>query len=491
MRIDQKAMPIVEAVRAHQARERVSLHVPGHKAGQGLSEELAAYVGHVGRLDITELPGADDLHHPTGPILAAQQLAAAAWGAQETYFLVGGSTVGNLAAILTAVGPGDLAIVARNAHQSIWSALELAGAQIVPVFPEVQGGVAGALSLATVEQALSHFPSCKTLIVTSPTYYGAASDLAAIVKLAHQNDVLVIVDEAHGAHFSFHADLPTSAVQVGADLVIHSAHKMLGAFTQSGLLHVCGERVDRSRLKKWLRTLQSSSPSYLLLASIDSARQQMATQGKQMLSNTLAALRSAKMRVIEKRPGLIVEVAPVGFADPFKWVLDAGRLQRTGFEVERLLRERFGVYVELATERHVLFVWTYASTHRDMEMVVEALLAIGEGISSVTSPVDLTTHTQQVVTHPLVLHNLGQRVLHEVEGALQDAIGHVVADAIVPYPPGIPYVLPGETLTAETAQVLLQHHAAQQRIDGLLEQNPPRIRYYLEAAEEQGGEAVS
>ncbi len=489
--IEQKAMPLVEAVHAHQARERVSLHVPGHKAGQGLAQELAAYARHMGRLDVTELPGVDDLHHPTGPILVAQRLAAAAFGADETYFLVGGSTVGNLAAILTAIRPGDLVVVARNAHQSVWSGLELAGAQIVPIFPEMDSGIAGPVTLATVEQALRKFPTCKALIITSPTYFGTASELAPIVQLAHAKNLVVIVDEAHGAHLAFHAELPKSAVHVGADLIVHSTHKMLGAFTQTALLHVNGSQVDRSALRKWLRILQSSSPSYLLLASVDSARQQMATEGEQLLSWTMTALQSARERLAKRLPGLIVDPVRRELNDPFKWVLDAHRIHVTGFALEHLLRERFGIYAELATARHVLFVWTYASSQRDMDLVVEALCEVEKDLPKADYPILNIMQSREVAEHPIALHNLAQRFPREVEGPLRDAIGHVVTEALTPYPPGIPYVLRGEVLTVETAQLLLEFYTAEQRIDGLLDRSEPCVRYFVEAAEQKGGEAVS
>lgn len=489
--VDQKKIPILEAVRAHQALERVSLHVPGHKAGQGLGSAIGAYARHMGRLDVTELQGVDDLHHPTGPILEAEQLAAAAWGVEETHFLVGGSTVGNLVAILTAVRPGDLVVVARNAHQSVWSGLELAGAKIVPVFPEVESGLAGPVAFSTIQHALQRYPTCKVLILTSPTYFGTASDLVSIVDLAHKNNIVVIVDEAHGAHLAFHSDLPPSAVQVGADLIIHSAHKMLASFTQSGLLHVNGPRVDRDQVRKWLRTLQSSSPSYLLLASVDSARQQMAIEGEQLLSFVMVALQHAKERVALAVSDLLVTPIQPAFQDPFKWVLDATRIHKTGFLLESLLRERFGIYAELATERHVLFVWTYASTQRDIDLVVEALLQVVKESPIEDVPIYQGEYKQKVAVSPIALYNLSQQVSHIVKGTLEEAVGHIVAESLIPYPPGIPYVLPGEVLTAETVQLLLEFHAWNQRIDGLLDEDPPSIRYYVDVVKEQGGEAVS
>ncbi len=229
-----------------------------------------------------ELPELDNLFAPEGVILQAQQLSAEAFGADRTWFLANGSTSGVVAAILATCGPGDKIVLPRNVHQSAVSGLVLSGAIPIFITPEYDPtfDIAHSITPTAVSEALARHPDAKAVMMVYPTYYGVCGDIAAIAHIAHQHNIPLLVDEAHGPHFTFHPDLPISALAAGADLTVQSTHKVLSALTQAAMLHTQGMRVDNDRLSKALQLVQSTSPSYLLLASLDVARYQMATQGK-------------------------------------------------------------------------------------------------------------------------------------------------------------------------------------------------------------------
>jgi arginine decarboxylase len=280
--LNQTQTPILAILKASGARDHAPFYAPGHKRGRGASPQLQNLLGlQALRVDLPELPELDNLFAPEGVIQEAQTLAAEAFGAEQTYFLANGSTCGIEAAILATCGPGDKIIVPRNAHRSVIAGLVLAGA--MPVFVEPQYapelGLVLGISADAIASALHRHPDTRAVLVVSPTYHGICSDIAAIAHLAHAHHLPLLVDEAHGAHFGFHPHLPSTALGQGADLVVQSTHKLLGALTQASMLHTQGHRINRSRLQAALQLTQSTSPSYLLLASLDAARHQMATGG--------------------------------------------------------------------------------------------------------------------------------------------------------------------------------------------------------------------
>ncbi|MHB1684807.1 MAG: aminotransferase class I/II-fold pyridoxal phosphate-dependent enzyme [Bacilli bacterium] len=484
----QKATPILDALLRHWEKERVSVHVPGHKAGQGLPDALADYARCFARLDATELPGLDDLHAPRGAIRQAEQLAARAWGSDSTFFLVGGSTAGNLAAILATLHPGDQVVVPRNAHQSVWHGLKLARAHAIVVTPEpTPYGVPGAVPPERIARALEEFPRAAAIVVISPTYHGITSDLPAIVRLGHACNIPVIVDEAHGAHLSFHPQLPISGVQAGADIVVQSAHKMLSALTQTALLHLNGARVDPGRLRDWLRVVQSSSPSYLLLASLDCARAELAALGEELIGEAIQRLTVASGQIEAVLPGLINAGVDGARQDPFKWTVAASRLGMSGYETERLLRERFGIYAELAHEHHVLFAWSYANTQRDVDAVSEALrmLALEGRTEQAPANADMeiaeNLFSDAALSEPILI-DMQEDFSSAVKTVpLRRAAGRRMAQSLTPYPPGIPCVLPGETLSQSVSELILRMLDQGVRVDGLadsdsMDPTEPKVR---------------
>lgn len=478
-------MPLIEALIQAQGRERVSGHMPGHKGGRALPPVIARHAGAFAAWDVTELPGTDDLYAPTGPLREAQSLAARAFGSDGTLFLVGGSTAGMLASILALLRPGEKALVARDSHQSVWHALELADARAVPLWPAAvsAGGLtfSGTVTGTTLERALARHPDARCLIVTSPTYFGFAADLRELAAIAHAAGVAVIVDEAHGAHLPFHPDLPESALAAGADVVVHSAHKMTAALTQTAFLHWQGKRVDPRRLLAKLRLVQTSSPSYLLLASLDAVRSQLAVEGEKLLADALQALEQGADRMRRRLPGVLVLPEPAqtraaGWRmafDPFKWTLDARALNLSGYGLQAELCER-GVAAELSDACRVLFLWSYATCARDLERLVDALEEIAAKAPPVRPTADVDDGSQTAGVRGAGCADAGDfpeiacrepRASRRV--ALQEAVGYRLAEPLTVYPPGIPLVLRGETLSADMAVRVAADRRADVRIDGL------------------------
>ena len=376
--------PLVDSLRALAHQPDAAFYAPGHKRGQGISPLLADLLGKsVFQADLPELPELDNLFAPEGAIEEAQQLAAEAFGAKKTWFLVNGSTCGVIAAILGTCGSGDKIILPRNIHQSAIAGLVLSGA--IPIFinpaydPEVD--LVYSITPEAVESALKQHPDAKAVMMLYPTYQGICGNIEAIAQLVHQHSIPLLVDEAHGAHFTFHPDLPPSALSAGADLVVQSTHKVLGAMTQASMLHIQGLRIDPQRISKALQLLQSTSPSYLFLASLDAARQQMALHGKKLMTRTLQLAEEARIR-LSQISGLSV-LEPFSQATPGFMTLDRTRLTvnitqlgLSGFEADEILHQQLGVTAELPMLQHLTFIITIGNTAADIEKLVQAFTAL-------------------------------------------------------------------------------------------------------------------
>ncbi|WP_088894192.1 aminotransferase class I/II-fold pyridoxal phosphate-dependent enzyme [Leptolyngbya ohadii] len=368
---DQSDTPLLTALHEAAQRDRAVFHTPGHKQGQGSPSRLAQRVGAATlQADLPELPELDNLFAPEGAIEAAQNLAAEAFGAAQTYFLANGSTCGIEAAILAVCQPGDKIILPRNAHQSAIAALILSGAIPIWIKPvaDPTWGIAHSVTPAAIQDAIDRHPNAKAVLIVSPTYYGVCANLEAIAQITHTHNLPLIVDEAHGAHFAFHPDLPLPALQAGADIAIQSTHKTLSALTQAAMLHIQENRIERDRLQRALQLVQSTSPNYLLLASLDAARQQMATAGKELWSQTIALVEQVRHQ-IRQIPGIrLLEaeaVTELGFPalDPTRITIDLSNLGISGFEADEILHQQFGVTAELPGLTTLTFILTFGNTH--------------------------------------------------------------------------------------------------------------------------------
>lgn len=411
--------------------------------------------------DLPELPELDNLFAPSGVIQAAQALAAQTFGAEQTWFLANGSTSGVMAAILATCHLGDKIILPRNVHQSAISGLVLSGAMPIFVNPVYDPNLdlAHCVTPEAIATALTAHPDAKAVMIVSPTYLGVGGDVAAIAQVCHAHRLPLLVDEAHGAHFGFHPALPLSAMQAGADVAIQSTHKTLSALTQAAMLHAQGGLVDRDRLTKALALVQSTSPNYLLLASLDAVRHQLALHGPALMQHTLDLAATARSRLAHI-PQLSV-LSPQAVPSPGFFALDRTRLTVIvsdlgidGFTADEWLNHH-GVVAELPTLNQLTFIISLGNTEADIERLVQALewlTAAQEKRGKVRE-----AQMQLVPFNQTAAPSLSPRDAFFATTEtlfLEQAIHCISAELICPYPPGIPVLMPGERITASAIATL-------------------------------------
>jgi arginine/lysine/ornithine decarboxylase len=456
--LDQTRAPFFDSLVTTRQRSPLSFHMPGHKFDPELLPELTDFFGAgVFTGDLNEaVPTIDYLHAATGPLVEAQQLAAAAVGADHTFFLINGSTVGNQAMLIAAVRDGQKVIITRAAHRSVYAGLILSGATPIYIMPRVHPLVHFplAVEVGAMQARLEEHPDAVAIHVTSPNYYGYLSDIEGLVELAHAHDIPLLVDEAHGAHLRFHPDLPPSAVGLGADAVVQSPHKTLGAITQAAWLHLNGERISFTLLQYLVAILQSSSPNVMFTSSLDVARRQMALHGKQLLDRTLELAQRARA-AIRAIPGLWCYgedlVGDYGIAeyDPTKLVIRVTDTGLTGKEFAAELWSRFNLTVEFADPWQLICSITIADTPDRIERLIGALRAVAlDQRGSATLRADRV----ELIPPPLpqLILNPRQATFRSARRVpLSEARDEVCAEQVIPYPPGIPLLMPGEVISAE------------------------------------------
>lgn len=452
----QRSLPLVAAVAARAGRRSGRWHVPGHK-GQAIEPTLAAAWGDCWAWDVTELDGLDNWAAPQGAIAEAEALAASCFGAGATRFLVNGSTSGLVAAIAAVCGEGDEILVARNAHQSVLSGLMVAGATPRWVMPEVDHlwQMPTVVTPEAIAQALATYPAVKAVLLVSPTYHGWVSDLGAIAALTRLHGIPLIVDAAHGAHLGLHPELPPSPLVAGADLVVVSAHKTLGSLTQSAMLHLHPTaQIDRARLEQALRWVTSSSPSYLLMASLDAARWRAAHQGRSDWGAVLARVDRVRSR-LAANPDLAV--LPMATGDRSRLTVHLPGW--TGYEVDEVLDRDWGITAELSSPHHVTFVWTPANDEAEGDRLVAALAELTRSPQAATrEAIDWPGSLALIAPAPLTPRAASQAPAKILP--IAETVGRIAAEWVCPYPPGIPVVIPGERISAEAIAQIQQAIAA-------------------------------
>ncbi len=455
--LNQNQTLLIDALKACTTRSHAPFYTPGHKRGMGISPILTDLLGKdVFRADLTELAELDNLFKPESVILAAQELAAAAFGAEKTWFLVNGSTCGIEAAILATCRMGEKIIMPRNVHSSVISGLILSGAIPIFIYPEYNEDLDIAYSITpeSLKIALAKHPEAKAVLIVYPTYKGVCGDLPAIAHITHQYNIPLIVDEAHGAHFHFHPDLPTSALTAGADLTVQSAHKTLGAMTQASMLHIQGNRIDIDRLNKALQLVQSTSPSFILLASLDAARHQMAIDGKKLLSRTLELANKARNE-INQIPGLSI-LQPFGFLklDQTRLTVNVSQLGITGFTTEDLINE-MGVTPEFSSLQNLIFIISIGNTESDIQSLIQALFNLTQ-VKPLTSECrPCKSRNDDVITHIMCISPREAFFANSETLPVEKTLERICTEIVCPYPPGIPVLMPGE-LIKKTALEYLQ-----------------------------------
>ncbi|QOX64648.1 aminotransferase class I/II-fold pyridoxal phosphate-dependent enzyme [Anoxybacterium hadale] len=452
----------------HSKKEAVSFHMPGHK-GSLLYKRFGFddFLGNIMNYDITEIPGADNLFQTEGAIKSVQDRYAALYGCKKSYLLVNGSSGGNIAAILASVGQGKQLIMARNCHKSVFNALTLGGIKPVYVYPETIGeyGISGAIEPAAVEKLIAENPDAEAVFITSPNYYGICSDIKSIAQIAHHSGKILIVDEAHGAHLQFSKALPASALESGADLVINSTHKTLASLTQSAVLHCNSEIVDHYLLEDKLQCVQSTSPSYILMASLD-INAKILERHRNVLMEEWVHNLDLFYRRISKIPGL----KTMGQMEGLDWTkinFSLGALGISGAQLDHILMEEYNIFIELFTGDWVMAMSGIGNKSEDYDRLASALEAIAGKdhlYESNSSPND--SHASSIDYDSANERNdkkkgSGVRLTPPKQALmfdiptqkkrvkLADSEGMICASSIIPYPPGIPLICPGERIEAE------------------------------------------
>ncbi|KAK1642113.1 hypothetical protein QYE76_059918 [Lolium multiflorum] len=459
--------PLVQALKSTAAQDVSCFHFPGHNRGKAAPSSLLNLIGtRAFSHDLPELPELDDLFYPRGVILDAQNQAAQLFGSSKTWFLVNGSTCGIQAAVMATCSPGDLLIVPRNCHISVISALVLSGAVPKYIVPEYNSewDIAGGVTPSQVDRALKELEKdgekIGAVLVTSPTYHGICSNVQGIVDVCHPLHIPVIVDEAHGAHFRFHDSFPSTAIEQGADLAVQSTHKVLSSLTQSSMLHMAGGLIDADKVSQCLQLLQSSSPSYLLLSSLDAARAQLSENMKSFDETVAMALETDdQLRLI---PGISVLdlssfVSDFPAIDPLRITLSASDLHLSGYEADDVFAEEHQIVSELVGTKAVTFAVNLGTRRQDVEKLVQCANHLSEKYFSanesrvgkhsyIGSPLDKFSVK---LTPREAFFTKKRRV------CLEDSLGEICGELICPYPPGIPVLIPGEIVTQDSMSYLM------------------------------------
>lgn len=454
-KMNQKETPLFNALLEYVNRETLPFHVPGHKKGLGMETDFKNFIGeNPFKIDVTVFKLVDSLHHPTGPIKLAQELAADAYGADASFFSIHGTSGAIQAMIMSVVTDGDKIIVPRNVHKSVTAGIILSGA--VPVFmqPELDKklGIAHGVTPETVQKTLEEHKDAKAVLIINPTYYGVSTDLRKIADIVHSFDIPLIVDEAHGPHLKFSKELPTSALECGADICAQSTHKIIGSLTQASLLHIKSKYIDPKRVQQILNLMQTTSPSYILMASLDCARKQIALEGNDLLAKTIDLCRWTRNE-INKIPGFYsfgkeILGVPGSYAfDETKITISARELGITGFELDMILANKYHIQMELSDFYNVLAVGSFGDTKEGMIKLIDALKEISVEYygkkSAIPDFLDIPPIPKKIL-NPRQAFNATKTVCD-----LKDSLGKISAEFLLAYPPGIPLLCPGEIITKE------------------------------------------
>lgn len=471
--MSQLETPLFTGLLEHMKKNPVQFHIPGHKKGAGMDPEFRAFIGENAlAIDLINISPLDDLHHPKGMIKRAQELAAEAFGADYTFFSVQGTSGAIMTMVMSVAGPGDKIIVPRNVHKSVMSAIVFSGATPIFIHPEIDKelGISHGITPQAVEKALHQHPDAKGVLVINPTYFGIAGDLKKIVEIAHSYDVPVLVDEAHGVHIHFHERLPLSAMQAGADMAATSVHKLGGSLTQSSILNVREGLVSAKHVQAILSMLTTTSTSYLLLASLDVARKQLATKGRELIDKAIR-LAEWTRRQINEIPYLycvgeeILGTEATYDYDPTKLIISVKELGLTGHDVEQWLRETYNIEVELSDLYNILCIITPGDSEREAGLLVSALRRLSDEFSH---------QAEKGVKPKVLLPDIPALALTPRDAfyaetevvPFHESAGRIIAEFVMVYPPGIPIFIPGEIITEENLKYIETNLAAGLPVQG-------------------------
>ncbi|MCD7033956.1 aminotransferase class I/II-fold pyridoxal phosphate-dependent enzyme [Metabacillus sp. GX 13764] len=479
--MSQHQTPLFTGLLKHIEKEPIQFHIPGHKKGAGMDHEFKEFIGENAlKMDLINIGPLDDLHSPKGIIKDAQELAAEAFGADYTFFSVQGTSGAIMTMVMAVCGPGDKIIVPRNVHKSVMSAVVFSGATPVFIHPEIDKnlGISHGITTDSVQRALEQHPDAKGVLVINPTYFGVSADLEKIVEIAHSFHVPVLVDEAHGVHIHFHEDLPMSAMQAGADMAATSVHKLGGSLTQSSILNVREGLVSADRVQSILSMLTTTSTSYLLLASLDTARRRLAVEGRQLIEQTIQLANDTRRQINEIDHlhciGEEIVGSEAAFSyDPTKLIISVKELGLTGYAVEKWLRDNAHIEVELSDLYNILCIITPGDTENETGKLVQSLQKISDQYKH--SGRESSVQTVLLPDIPVLALTPRDAFYADTEIVpFDESAGRIIAEFIMVYPPGIPIFIPGEIITDENLEYVGKNLEA-----GLPVQGPedPTLRY--------------
>lgn len=480
--------PLFNGLLDHVKESPVQFHIPGHKHGEGMDPEFRQFIGpNALSIDLINISPLDDLHHPHGMIKEAQELAAEAFGADHTFFSVQGTSGAIMTMIMSVCGPGDKILVPRNVHKSIMSAIIFSGATPIFIHPELDEelGISHGITVESVERALKAHPDAKGLLVINPTYFGISANLDEIVRIAHSFDIPVLVDEAHGVHIHFNEHLPPSAMQAGADMAATSVHKLGGSLTQSSVLNVQGERISYSRVQSIISMLTTTSTSYILLASLDTARRYLAMEGHDKLNEVIQLAEEAREQ-INLIPGIkcpgkeILDEKAIYDMDPTKLIISIKELNISGYEVEKWLREKANIEVELSDLYNILCIITMGDTKETIEKLITTLTDLSNVFYHIREE-QLSTIRVQVPNIPILALSPRDAFYADTELIkLNQSAGRISAEFIMIYPPGIPIFIPGEIIEQDNLDYIYKNMEAGLPVQGPEDETLTLIRVIRE-----------
>ena len=445
----QNKTPLFDALKNYHKAEVVSFDVPGHK--KRFQNEFSNYIGHkIIELDSNSMKELDMLNDPTGVIKEAQQLMACAYHADETFFLVNGTTSGIQTMIMSACNPGDKIILPRNVHKSAINALILSGATPIYIDPEVDEtlGISLGVNIEKIKEAVIKDPDIKAVFIINPTYYGAISDLEEIIKFCREKRIVVLADEAHGAHFPFHDKFPKNAMALGADMSAVSIHKTGGSLTQSSVLLLNHGLIKQQKVKKMLNLTQTTSASYLLMTSLDVARKTLVTEGEEIFTNLLDMI-SKFREELNSISGIrcfksILSDKLYDF-DETKIGINLHGLGLTGFEGYDILREKYNIQMELADTHNILGIASIGDVWEDYQKLIDALKEMAKDHKGNNQLIDFNE-----LKNPELVVSPRDAFYSDTESIpLEKAVGRISGESIMVYPPGIPLLIQGERISKD------------------------------------------
>lgn len=463
--LKQDAAPLFTSCQSFVERKLVPFYCPGHKGGRTFGEE---FIHSIAALDVNNLPDTDTLHCPKGAILQAEHLLAEAYGVKKSFILVGGSTLGNQASVMSCVSPGDKILVQRNAHKSIVASLIYTGAVPVWLSPasDTTFSIGHGITTKQLEAACKAHPDAKAVVLLNPTYFGTVADIKTLAEIVHRHGKLLIVDQAHGAHFHFHDALPLGAEAVQADFIVQSFHKTISALSQAAVLHVNTSRISETKVRKVLQSLQTTSPGYPIMISIDLARREMATKGHMLLEELLQISRWARneLRAIDGIELLGLEnIDPekgIFNIDETKLVIGTKKWGISGYRLMNLLINHFAIQPELAGPTYILCILSIGNTKEDLQRLVSALREIHKNKQQYEKAEELKALGTLRLDTVFKLEPEMQQTPREAFYApssnigLESSLGRVASEIVTPYPPGIPILMPGEVISKEIIEFL-------------------------------------